>query len=383
MDELKASAKQRGLWALGHPAEIGGGGLPLMPFVYLNEIIGRSRYGQIAVGSASMQESIMLHLFASKQQRERWLKPLLAGDINPMSGLTEPGVSKPGPTLWQTHAELDGDVWVINGGDCFRWYPGGQKLAFFICFAVTDREAQHYLNQFSIFIVPAGTLGCEIFFRPSARAQVYFTNVRVTKENLLGCRGEGFYIAQKRLGPGRIFHCMRSLGQAQRTFELMCDRAKSPLPYETNEGKIQRYIAESAAEIQAARLMTLDAAEKLDRLFRGRVKTAESLEQSEMWRLMVTNANEAMGCNDRDRGWVENSLIKFWGARVLHNVIDRAIQVHGALATGDTPLEKMYREARHAKLDDGLDGADRTVVERILRDPVARVPWGTINGGES
>jgi alkylation response protein AidB-like acyl-CoA dehydrogenase len=170
--------------------------------------------------------------------------------------------------------------------------------------------------------------------------------VRVPQENLLGPRGAGFVIAQKRLGPGRIFHCMRWLGQAQRAFELMCERASSRFAHGSllaEKGEIQRYVAESAAEIQAARLMTLDAARALD------------------------EGGEAR---------VEISLIKFWGARVLHDVIDRAIQVHGALGvTADTPLERMYREARYARIYDGPDEVHRMVVaRRLLRDPYG-APW--------
>ena len=154
-------------------------------------------------------------------------------------------------------------------------------------------------------------------------------------------------IAQKRLGPGRIFHCMRWLGQAQRAFELMCEYAKVRYAHGSmlaEKGEIQRYVAESAAEIQAARLMTLDAARLMDA---------------------------------GDEARVQISLIKFWGARMLHNVIDRAIQVHGALGvTSDTPLEHMYREARFARIYDGPDEVHRMVVARqLLKDPVGNAPW--------
>ena len=170
--------------------------------------------------------------------------------------------------------------------------------------------------------------------------------MRVPRENLLGDRGQGFVIAQRRLGPGRIFHCMRWLGQAERAFELMCERANSRWAHGSllsQKGEIQRYVAESAAEIQAARLMTLDAARAMD--------------QGEQARVQI-------------------SMIKFWGARMLHNVIDRAIQVHGALGvTADTPLEKMYRDARYARIYDGPDEVHRMVVARsLLKDP-SSAPW--------
>jgi len=179
-----------------------------------------------------------------------------------------------------------------------------------------------------------------------AHCEIRLTNVRVPKENLLGKRGQGFVIAQKRLGPGRIFHCMRWLGQAQRAFELMCQRANTRWAHGSllsEKGEIQRFVAESAAEIQAARLMTLDAAMAMDAGTEARV---------------------------------EISLVKFWGAAMLHNVIDRAIQVHGALGvTSDTPLERMYREARYARIYDGPDEVHRMVVaRRLLKDP-GSAPW--------
>jgi len=351
MAELKASAKRQGLWALGHPEEIGGGGLPFMDFVYMNEVIGRSHYGQMAVGSLSMQDSIMLHLFASEEQKKRWLEPLVAGDIYPSVGLTEPEVAGSDPTLMKTTARLDGDEWVING---HKWFTSGADLAAFTTvFCDTEPEAEKHA-KFSAIIVPTDTPGYQIVrVVPTMgttlghHCEVRLDEVRVPRENLLGARGAGFVIAQKRLGPGRIFHCMRWLGQAQRAFELMCEWAKARYAhgsYLSEKGEIQRYVAESAAEIQAARLMTLDAARVLD------------------------EGGEAR---------IEISLIKFWGARMLHNVIDRAIQVHGGMGvTADSPLDRMYREARYARIYDGPDEVHRMVVaRRLLRDPVGGTPW--------
>jgi alkylation response protein AidB-like acyl-CoA dehydrogenase len=349
---LKQEAKRNGLWALGHPTEIGGQGVPFMPFCYMNEIIGRSQYGQVAVGSLSMQDSIMLHLYASPEQRDRWLKPLVAGEIYPSVGLTEPEVAGSDPTLMQTHAHLDGDEWVING---HKWFTSGANVAAFTTvFCKTDPDHQSKHRQFSSIIVPTNTPGYEVVrvvptmgHSRGGHCEIRLKDVRVPKSNLLGPRGDGFVIAQRRLGPGRIFHCMRWLGQAQRAFELMCNRANTRWAHGSllaEKGEIQRYIAESAAEIQAARLMTIDAARVIDEGGDARVQIA---------------------------------LIKFWGARMLHNVIDRAIQVHGALGvTADTPLEKMYREARYARIYDGPDEVHRmTVARRILRDPVGGVPW--------
>ena len=350
-EELKENAKKIGLWALGHPSEIGGGGLPFMDFVYLNEVIGRSHWGQWAVGSLSMQDSIMLHLYASDEQRERFLTPLVAGEIYPSVGLTEPEVAGSDPTQMQTTAVLDGDEWVING---HKWFTSGaNRAAFTTVFAITEPDAEKH-NKFSSIIVPTDTPGYDIArvvptmgHTGGNHCEVNYSDVRVPYENLLGGRGQGFHIAQKRLGPGRIFHSMRWLGQAQRAFELMCERAKTRYAhgsYLAEKGDIQAMIAESAAEIQAARMMTLDAARAID------------------------SGSEAR---------TEISLIKFWGARMLHNVVDRAIQVHGALGvTADTPLEFMYREARYARLYDGPDEVHRMVVARkLVRDPYEGVPW--------
>jgi len=349
--ELKTQAKESGLWALGHPAEIGGGGLPFMDFVYLNEVIGRSHWGSLAVGSLSMQDSIMLHQYASDEQRERFLEPLVAGEIYPSVGLTEPEVAGSDPTQMRAVAVLDGDEWVISG---HKWFTSGaNRAAFTTVFAITEPDAEKH-NKFSSIIVPTDTEGYEIVrvvptmgHTGGNHCEVNYNDVRVPYENLLGGRGQGFHIAQKRLGPGRIFHCMRWLGQAQRAFELMCERAKTRYAhgsYLAEKGDIQSMIAESAAEIQAARMMTLDAARAID------------------------SGSEAR---------TEISLIKFWGARMLHNVVDRAIQVHGALGvTADTPLEFMYREARYARLYDGPDEVHRMVVaRRLVRDPYDGVPW--------
>jgi alkylation response protein AidB-like acyl-CoA dehydrogenase len=351
-ERLKREAKRRGMWAIGHPKEIGGGGLPFMPFVFLNEIVGRSHWGQICVGTATMQDSIMLARYGSEEQKKRFLEPLVAGEIVPSVGLTEPEVAGSDPTQMRATATLDGDEWVINA---HKWFTTSANIAAFTTvFCKTDPGEQNRYRQFSSIIVPTDTPGYEIVrvvptmgHTGGGHCEIRLTDVRVPKSNLLGPRGEGFTIAQKRLGPGRIFHCMRWLGQAQRAFELMCDRANTRFAHGSllaEKGEIQRYVAESAAEIQAARLMTLDAAAAMDR---------------------------------GDEARVEIALIKFWGARMLHNVIDRAIQVHGALGvTADTPLEAMYREARYARIYDGPDEVHRmTVARRMLKDPWRNVPW--------
>lgn len=349
--ELRARAKELGIWALGHPAEVGGGGLPFLDFVYLNEIIGRSEFGQLAVGSVSMQDTLMLHLHGTAEQRERWIPGLVSGDILPSVGLTEPEVAGSDPTLIETRAEADGDSWVING---HKWFTTGvAQAAFCTVFARTEPDTAPRHARISAIIVPVDTPGFEIVrsiptmgHDPSDHYEVRLTDVRVPLDNLLGERGKGFAVAQDRLGAGRIFHGMRWLGQAQRAYELMCERAGTRFAHGSllaEKGEIHRYIAESAAQIHAARLMTLDAARAMD-----------------------------AGADYR----VRVGLVKFWGARMLHDVIDRAIQVHGALGlTADTPLERMYRQARYARIYDGPDEVHRmSTARRLLRDPGA-APW--------
>ncbi|MQY25317.1 acyl-CoA dehydrogenase family protein [Nocardia aurantia] len=351
LDELRGRAKELGLWALGHPAEVGGGGVPFLDFVYLNEIIGRSEFGQLAVGSVSMQDTLMLYRHGTEEQRARWIPPIVSGETLPSVGMTEPEVAGSDPTLVATRAELVDDTWIING---HKWFTTGVAQAgYCTVFARTEPDSAPRHSAVSAIIVPTDTPGFEIVrsiptmgHDPSDHYEVRLTNVRVPAANLLGERGRGFAVAQDRLGAGRIFHCMRWLGQAQRAYELMCERANTRFAHGSllaEKGEIQRYIAESAAYIHAHRLMTLDAARAMD--------------AGEDYRIRV-------------------GLIKFWGARMLHNVIDRAIQVHGALGlTADTPLERMYRQARYARVYDGPDEVHRmSTARRLLRDPGA-APW--------
>jgi acyl-CoA dehydrogenase len=351
MAQLKQIAKDRGIWALGHPISIGGGGLPFMDYVYINEIVGRSYWGTEALGTLSFQDCLVLLEFGTPEQKERWIPPLFNGECSPSIGMTEPEVAGSDPTLIQTEAVLDGDEWVING---HKWFQSqANKARFTSVFCRTDPDAGKH-RQFSIILVPTDTPGYDIErvvatmgHTGGHHCEVRYRNMRVPKSSILGGRGDGFVIAQTRLGPGRITHSMRWLGQAQRAFELMCDRALTRYAHGSllsEKGEIQRYIAESAAQIQAARLMTLDAARAID-----------------------------AGEDAR----VEISLIKFFGAQMLHDVIDRAIQVHGALGvTEDTPLERMYRDARYARIYDGPDEVHRMVVSRrLLRDYRDGAPW--------
>jgi len=351
LDGLRASAKAQGLWALGHPKEIGGGGVSFMDFVYLNEVIGRSELAQLAVGSASMQDCHMFHLYGTPGQKERWLLPMVQGEIFPSVGLTEPEVAGSDPTLMQSKARFEGDEIVV---DAHKWFTtGANNAAFTTVFAETDPDAPSRHRRFSAIIVPTDTPGYRIErvlptmgHTGGGHCEIRIREARVPAANLLGERGAGFVIAQRRLGPGRIFHCMRWLGQAQRAFDLMCERATTRYAHGSllsEKGEIQRYVAESAAEIHGHRLMTLDAARRLDA---------------------------------GDDARVEIALIKFHGAQMLHNVIDRAIQVYGAMGlTSDTPLERMYREARYGRIYDGPDEVHRmSVARRLLKDPKS-APW--------
>ena len=345
MKELQAKVKAEGMWAMFIGPEAGGTGKGFLPYAYVNEILGRSPYAPRVFGCAAPDtgNAEILHLFGTPEQKERWLKPLVAGEIRSCFSMTEPEVSGADPTMLRTTAVRDGDEWVING---HKWFTSGAiGAAFAIVMCVTDPDAEPH-RRMSQIIVPMDTPGVKIVRAVPVmgetrgnHCEIIYDNVRVPVTNILGEPGDGFRIAQKRLGPGRIHHCMRWLGQMQRAFELMCRRALQREAFGSTLAEkqtVQNWIADSAAEIQAARLLTLHAAYKIDQ---------------------------------GDEARVEISLIKFWGARVLHNVIDRAIQVHGALGVSeDTPLASMYREARAARIYDGPDEVHRMVVaRRILR----------------
>ena len=338
MRDLMSSAKEEGLWALGHPREIGGQGLPFLDYVYVNEVVGRSNVAMVALGTHSLQDSIMLHEFADVEWRDKYLKPLVDGEVFPSFAMTEPDVASSDPTQLQTRATLDGDTWVINGR---KWFTSGaDRAAYTTVMCRTEPDAPAH-DAFSMIIVPTHTPGYNILRdvrvmgQYGGHCEVQYDNVRVPKKNLLGPRGGGFKIAQRRLGPGRIFHCMRWLGQAQRAFDLMCERANSRVAFGKTLGQhqqIQKFVFDSLCEIQASRLLTLSAAQKIDR---------------------------------GDEARVEIGMIKVYGAAMLHNVIDRAIQVFGAKGvTEDTPLERMYRHARFARIYDGPDEVHVTTTAR-------------------
>jgi acyl-CoA dehydrogenase len=342
--ELQAEAKATGLWALGHPKELGGGGLPFLDYVYVNEVQGRSEFGQIALGTYTLQDSLMLHKYSSDEWRDKYLGPLVQGEISPSFAMTEPDVASSDPTQLTTTAELDGDEWVINGR---KWFTtGANRAAYTTVMCRTDDDSVSPYLAFSMIVVPTDTPGYDIVRETpvlgirGGHCEVSYTDVRVPAANLLGPRGHGFVIAQERLGPGRIFHCMRWLGQAQRAFDLMCRRLNSRRAFgEPLSAKqlMQQHVFDSYAEIQACRLLTLHAAHAIDRGEQARV---------------------------------EIGAIKVVGARMLHNVIDRAIQAYGAAGlTDDTPLSFMYRAARFGRIYDGPDEVHITsTARRILKE---------------
>src|SRR4051812_12115421 len=349
VDSLRERAKADGLWAPNLPPEAGGTGTGFLAYAYLNEEIGRSTWAQYIFGCQAPDagNAEILWEFGTEEQKERWLLPLVAGEIRSFFSMTEPEVSGADPTGLRTRAVRDGDEWVIDG---HKWFSSGAEgAAFGVVMAVTDPDAPAH-RRMSQIVVPADTPGFEIV-RPislfghagrgwTTHCEVTYTGVRVPVANTLGEPGDGFRIAQKRLGPGRIHHVMRWLGQMQRAFELMCRRSLEREAFGTRLAEMQtvrNWIADSAAEIQACRLLTLQAAHRLD---------------------------------EGDEARVEVSLIKFYAARVLCDVIDRALQVHGGLGmTEDTPLAQMYRMARAARIYDGADEVHKMVVaRRILRE---------------
>ncbi len=350
---LQEEVKRRKLWAAHLPPDLGGQGFGQVKLGLMHEILGSSPFAPNAFGNQAPDSgnSEILALAGTDEQKQRWLHPLLAGDLKSAFSMTEPDTAGSDPTQLQTRAERDGDGWVING---LKWFSSNASIAdFLIVMAVSDPDARPH-QRASMFIVPVDTPGVQIvrdvatmehpaesYGKLGNHAEVRYEDVRVGPEALLGESGAGFLIAQHRLGPGRIHHCMRWLGVSRRAFDMLCERAT----YRYAQGgvlaekdTVQNWIADSAAQMQAARLMTLHAA----------------------WVMDTQGASAARK---------EISLIKFYGAGVLHDVVDRALQVHGALGySTDMPLEAMYRYARAARFYDGPDEVHRqSVARKILR----------------
>lgn len=357
LEEKRRMVRQMELWAPNHPPEYGGMGLNLMDHALVSEVLGQSPIGHYVFGCHAPDAGNIeiLHKYGTEKQKIQYLKPLVEGKIRSCFSMTEVDLPGSNPVLMDATAVTDGDDYVINGQ---KWYStAADGAAFAIVMAVTNPDAAPHMRA-SMIIVPTDNPGFNLVRNIpvmghtgsdfASHAEILYQSCRVPRENLLGPEGWGFVIAQERLGPGRIHHCMRWLGICNRVFDLMCRRAATRVI--TADGNtlasrqiVQAWIAESAAEIQAARLMTLHAAWKIENLG-------------------VKEAREDI------------SLIKFYVAGVLQKVVDRALQVHGGMGmTDDTIIAYFYRHERAARIYDGADEVHKvTVARRIIKQKAAR-----------
>jgi acyl-CoA dehydrogenase len=346
MDELKDQARQRGLWNLFHPHAEFGPGLSNCEYAPLAEIMGRSHIASEACNCSAPDTGNMevLTLFGSPEQKERWLEPLLDGEIRSAFAMTEPAVASSDATNVELRIERDGDEYVLNGR---KWWTSGlirERCKIMIVMGKTDPEGHRYRQQ-SMILVPRETPGVTIvrnlpvfgYISQEGHGEVTFEDVRVPAANLIGNEGDGFLISQARLGPGRIHHCMRALGAAERALELMCERASNRVTFGrpvSDRANIQDWIAESRIEIEMARLLTLKAA----------------------W-LMDTVGNK--------HARMEISAIKIAAPNVALRVVDRAIQVFGGAGVSDDfPLAMMYAHLRTLRLADGPDEIHKRTLAR-------------------
>lgn len=349
--EKRQLIKDRGWWAPGHPKELGGGGLSLVELGLLSEVLGRTPIGHHTFGCQAPDAGNieLLHKYGTVEQHEKFLLPLVAGDIHSCFAMTEKATAGSNPTLLAATAEKDGDDYLINGHKWFTTSADGS--AFTIAMVVTNPDAPSPYLKASMILVPMDNPGVNILRNipvmghtgggPFSHSEVLFDNCRVPQTNLLGPEGQGFILAQDRLGPGRIHHCMRWLGICQRSLDEMCSyvnqRKISANRTLGDMQTIQSWIAESKAEIQAARALVLEAAWKVE--------------------------NESFKAA-RDH----ISMIKYFVAGILQKVVDRALQSHGALGmTDDTILAFYYREERAARIYDGPDEVHKmSLAKRIL-----------------
>ena len=349
IDELKEKARAKGLWNLFLPESEFGAGLSNYEYAHLAEEMGKSHIASEAMNCSAPDTGNMevIARYGNEQHQEEWLKPLLDGEIRSAFSMTEPGTASSDATNMQATAVLDGDEYVINGE---KWWTSGAgdprcKILIFMCVTNPDNPKH---QRHSMILVPMETEGVEIINMmhvfgyddaPHGHAHMKFTNVRVPKENLLLGEGRGFEIAQGRLGPGRIHHCMRAIGAGEVALELMCKRGMDPNKVAFGKNLAQLganfdYIAESRIELNAARFLTLDAAVKMDTV--GNKIAASEIAQ-----------------------------IKVYAPNVALKIIDRAIQIHGGEGVSQlTPLASMYAHMRTLRLDDGPDEVHRRAVAR-------------------
>jgi acyl-CoA dehydrogenase len=335
VEELKAEARERGLWNLFLPDV---SGLSVSDYAHVAELTGRSIHlAPEAINSAAPDTGNMevLHMFGTPEQKEQWLQPLLAGEIRSGFAMTEPDVASSDATNIATSITREGDSYVINGR---KWWTTGAndpRCKILILMGKTDPDGPKHRQQ-SMMLVPLDTPGVEIlralpvfgYQDQHGHAEISFSDVRVPASNLIGEEGGGFAIAQARLGPGRIHHCMRSIGVAERALELLCRRATSRVAFGrplAEQGVVQQQIAESRMEIEQARLLTLKAAWMIDQVGAKGART-------------------------------EIAAIKVAAPRAALNVLDRAIQVHGGAGVSDDfPLAEMWAGLRTLRLADGPD----------------------------
>ncbi|MFN8876827.1 MAG: acyl-CoA dehydrogenase family protein [Gemmatimonadota bacterium] len=350
LDAVRAEVKAAGLWAPYVPRAHGGLGLALADYAHVSAELGWTPAAPYAFNCQAPDVGNLELLLAhgSEEQRARWLAPLLRGDVRSCVAMPEPGNAGANPVLLDARARLEGDSWVL---DAHKWFTtAADGSAFAIVMAVTDPEAASPYQRASMLLVPMDAPGVtlvrniRIMGDPgedwASHAELRFDRVRVPAASLVGPRGAGFALAQERLGPGRIHHCMRWIGTAERALDLMCRRAAGR---ELGGGArlgdqqaVQHWIAESRAELDACRLLVEDTAERMDR--EGQKAVKERI-----------------------------SLIKFHVAGMLQRVLDRAVQVHGALGlTHDTPLAFWYAHERGARIYDGPDEVHKSVVARDI-----------------
>ena len=351
LGKLRERVRALGLWAPQSPADIGGLGLGLLDHALVSERLGTTPLGHYVFGCQAPDAGNLeiLHRHATPEQRERFLAPLARGAVRSCFAMTEPDTAGSNPTLLACSARREGESYVIDGR---KWFASGADgSAFAIVMAVTD-PAGEARKRATMIIVPTGTPGYELVRNVPlfghggegyfSHGEVLFTGCRVPAANRLGAEGAGFAIGQERLGPGRIHHCMRWIGICERAFDLMCRRALSRQidAQETLARKaiVQAWIAECRARIDAARLLVLQTAWRLDR-------------------------------EGFDAAAVEVSLCKFHVAEVMTEVVDRALQVHGALGlTSDTVLAYFYTHERGARIYDGPDEVHKlAAARRILK----------------
>ncbi|AWB90949.1 acyl-CoA dehydrogenase family protein [Aeromicrobium chenweiae] len=347
LDELKKEAKARGLWNLFSPHPETGPGLTNLEYAPLAEIMGRSLHlapEATNCGAPDTGNMEVLTLFGTDEHKEKWLRPLLDGEIRSAFAMTEPAVASSDATNIQMRMERDGDDYILNGR---KWWTSNalhRNCKVLIVMGKTDPSAESYRQQ-SMMVVPIDTPGVTIvrslpifgYQDREGHAEVLFENVRVPATALLANEGDGFLISQSRLGPGRIHHCMRSIGAAERALDLMIDRAKSRSTFGAplaDRANIQDWIAESRVEIEMVRLLTMKAA----------------------W-LMDTVGNK--------HARVEIAAIKVAAPSMALKVIDRAIQVHGGGGLSDDfPLAEMFAQQRTLRFADGPDEVHKRVIAR-------------------